>query len=152
MFRKFAKAALSCLICTISTAAGAQDDLLWREVDPENLVFMELPAGTVAIELNPVFASRTSAQFRELVGETPMHYVTRWRMNSAMTAGLHHGWRRRGRPPRFFPVSEQMSTADRAAGAALIAAAAGTVLAMAHHPTGAHGGVTAGSATTIGPC
>ena len=33
-----------------------------------------------------------------------------------------------------------MSTADRAAGAALIAAAAGTVLAMAHHPSGAHGG------------
>ena len=33
-----------------------------------------------------------------------------------------------------------MSTADRIAGAALLASAAGTVLAMAHHPTGLHGG------------
>lgn len=30
--------------------------------------------------------SAFAAQFRELVGETPMHYVTRWRMNSAVTA------------------------------------------------------------------
>ena len=37
-----------------------------------------------------------------------------------------------------------MSTADRTAGAALIAAAAGTVLAMAHHPTGPHGGAIGG--------
>ena len=41
-------------------------------------------------------------------------------------------------------MKEQMSTADRAAGFALIAAAAGTVLAMAHHPTGAHGGAIGG--------
>ena len=35
------------------------------------------------------------------------------------------------------------STGDRAAGLALIAAAAGSVAAMAHHPSGAHGGAGA---------
>lgn len=37
-----------------------------------------------------------------------------------------------------------MSTGDRAAGLALIGAATGTLLAMGHHPTGAHGGALAG--------
>lgn len=67
MSRNLAHAAMICLLHTASFAAVAQDDLLWREVDPENLVFMELPGGSVAIELNPAFAPRTSAQFRELV-------------------------------------------------------------------------------------
>ena len=38
----------------------------------------------------------------------------------------------------------QVSTGDRIAGAALIAGAAASVLAMAHHPVGAHGGGLAG--------
>lgn len=37
-------------------------------------------------------------------------------------------------------MTEQKSTGDRPAGIALIAAAAGTLAAMGHHPTGAHGG------------
>ena len=37
----------------------AQEELLWRQVDPENLVYMELPGGTVTIELNPLFAPKT---------------------------------------------------------------------------------------------
>jgi peptidylprolyl isomerase len=65
MFRKL----IGCLLFTCSTAAVSQDDLLWREVDPDNLAYMELPAGTVAIELNPTFAPKTVAQFRELVRE-----------------------------------------------------------------------------------
>ena len=36
--------------------------------------------------------------------------------------------------------AEGVAPGDRIAGAALIAGAAGSVLAMAHHPTGAHGG------------
>ena len=50
----------------MSGSAFAQEDLVWREVEPENLVFLELPGGTVTIELNPVFAPKTVAQFREL--------------------------------------------------------------------------------------
>jgi len=67
MIRKLAKAASAFLLLTCSTATYSQDDLLWREVDPENLVFMELPGGMVTLELNPVFAPRTTAQVRELV-------------------------------------------------------------------------------------
>jgi len=44
-------------------------DPTWREVDPDNLVFMELHEGQVVIELNPVFAPKTVEQFRRLVQE-----------------------------------------------------------------------------------
>ena len=47
--------------------AFAADEMIWREVEPENLVFMELHEGTVVIELNPVFAPKTVAQFRQLL-------------------------------------------------------------------------------------
>lgn len=67
MFRKAAIAASACALLASAPAAHAQDELLWRQVDPENLVFIELPAGTVTIELNPVFAPETVAQFRDLV-------------------------------------------------------------------------------------
>jgi peptidylprolyl isomerase len=42
------------------------DDVLWRELDPEYTVFMELQHGTVVIELNPVFAPKTVKRFRKL--------------------------------------------------------------------------------------
>jgi peptidylprolyl isomerase len=41
--------------------------MLWRYIEPENTVFMELPQGRVIIELNPVFAPKTVAQFQRLV-------------------------------------------------------------------------------------
>jgi len=45
------------------------DDPTWREVEPENLVFMDLHEGQVVIELNPTFAPKTVKQFRRLVQE-----------------------------------------------------------------------------------
>jgi peptidylprolyl isomerase len=48
-------------------SAAADSEPLWREVDPENLVFMELQEGQVVIELNPLFAPATVEQFRRLV-------------------------------------------------------------------------------------
>ncbi len=45
----------------------AAEDMLWREVDPENTVFMDLAQGRVVIELNPTFAPKTVAQFKRLV-------------------------------------------------------------------------------------
>lgn len=44
-------------------------EITWREVSPENLVFMELQEGQVVIELNPLFAPRTVSQFKRLVAE-----------------------------------------------------------------------------------
>lgn len=67
MFRKLANTALGFLVFTCSAAAVSQEELLWREVDPDNLALMELPGGTVTIELNPAFAPRTVDQFRDLV-------------------------------------------------------------------------------------
>lgn len=42
-------------------------DPTWREVEPDNLVFIELFEGEVVLELNPKFAPKTVAQFRKLV-------------------------------------------------------------------------------------
>ncbi|NIP19053.1 MAG: peptidylprolyl isomerase [Xanthomonadales bacterium] len=64
---------LRALILAAALAGGgtvtAQEDMLWREVDPGNTVNMELDVGTVIIELNPVFAPGTVEQFKRLVGE-----------------------------------------------------------------------------------
>jgi peptidylprolyl isomerase len=51
----------------LPTLAPAADDMTWREVDPDKLVFMDLYEGRVAIELNPLFAPKTVKQFRKLV-------------------------------------------------------------------------------------
>ena len=55
---------LSLACSNISLAA---EELLWRQVDPENTVFMELPQGRVVMELNPGFAPKTVAQFKRLI-------------------------------------------------------------------------------------
>jgi len=55
------------LIGLLPLFANAADDLIWREVNPDNLVIMELVEGRVAIELNPLFAPKTVRQFRKLV-------------------------------------------------------------------------------------
>lgn len=49
--------------------ARAADELVWREVNPEQLVVLEMTEGRVVIELNPRFAPRTVKQFRKLVAD-----------------------------------------------------------------------------------
>jgi peptidylprolyl isomerase len=57
-------------ITALAPAVFAADpEPVWREVDPENLVFMELHEGRVVVELNPTFAPATVKQFRRLVRE-----------------------------------------------------------------------------------
>ena len=48
-------------------SAFAADGPVWREVDPDRLVFVETTAGDFAIELNPMFAPATVRQFDRLV-------------------------------------------------------------------------------------
>ncbi|MBT8048507.1 MAG: peptidylprolyl isomerase [Xanthomonadales bacterium] len=57
----------ACLVGLPPAVAGAAEDIIWRQVQPENLVFMELPEGRVTLELNPRFAPQTVQQFRKLV-------------------------------------------------------------------------------------
>jgi peptidylprolyl isomerase len=57
------------LMGLLPIGAMAAKDPTWREVEPDNLVFVELFEGEVVIELNPQFAPRTVSQFRKLVQE-----------------------------------------------------------------------------------
>jgi peptidylprolyl isomerase len=66
---KFTASAIAFLMSLAPLLASAADELIWREVEPENLVFMELLEGRVTIELNPLFAPKTVQQFRQLVQE-----------------------------------------------------------------------------------
>ena len=59
---------LTCLLTgALCTGAAQAEDPTWRQVAPENLVFMDLQHGQVVIELNPAFAPKTVKQFRHLV-------------------------------------------------------------------------------------
>jgi cyclophilin family peptidyl-prolyl cis-trans isomerase len=51
----------------ISIPSIAKEEVLWRQVAPANTVVMDLDEGRVVIELNPVFAPHTVAQFKRLV-------------------------------------------------------------------------------------
>src|SRR5437868_2480916 len=66
---------LSLLAMFFSLGAAAQGLLGdspaadWRALDPENTLYVELPAGRVVIELAPSFAPANVAQVRKLVRE-----------------------------------------------------------------------------------
>jgi peptidylprolyl isomerase len=78
-------AALLALVATLPAAAARAADLPprptvadivkasqpsdWRALDPENTLYMELPAGRVVIELAPDFAPNTAANIRALARE-----------------------------------------------------------------------------------
>lgn len=61
--------ALAFLLAAGAGTPGAADELGWRQVPPDNLVFVELQEGQVVIELAPGFAPKTVDQFRRLVRE-----------------------------------------------------------------------------------
>jgi len=60
---------LAVLCALISTGLRAAGEPSWRELNPENTVFVEMPAGLVIIELNPAFAPETVKQFKQLAGD-----------------------------------------------------------------------------------
>ena len=60
---------LAILCALISTGLQAAGKPTWRELNPENTVFVEMPAGLVIIELNPAFAPETVKQFKQLAGD-----------------------------------------------------------------------------------
>jgi peptidylprolyl isomerase len=60
---------LAILCALISTGLQAAGAPTWRELNPENTVFVEMPEGLVIIELNPSFAPETVKQFKQLAGD-----------------------------------------------------------------------------------
>jgi peptidylprolyl isomerase len=55
------------MVLAVSSSSFAADEMVWREIDPENIVVMSLPHGELVIELNPLFAPKTIHQFKRLV-------------------------------------------------------------------------------------
>jgi peptidylprolyl isomerase len=60
---------LAVLCALVSSGLRAAAEPTWRELNPENTVFVEMPAGLVIIELSPVFAPETVKQFKQLAGD-----------------------------------------------------------------------------------
>jgi peptidylprolyl isomerase len=60
---------LTAFVFTATWSANvlAAKEMLWRKVEAENTVYMELQEGRVIIELNPLFAADTVAHFQRLV-------------------------------------------------------------------------------------
>ena len=77
MKRALALTALALAACTsvpasvaeAPAAPAAEAAPAWRPVAPENLILLEVPTGTVAIELFPEAAPAHVAQLRRLVSE-----------------------------------------------------------------------------------
>ena len=63
------RALFTALLLTGLPGLALAVDPTWREVEPDNLVFMDLYEGQVVIELNTDFAPKTVEQFRRLVQE-----------------------------------------------------------------------------------
>ena len=55
------------VLLTAPISVPAQDDLIWNPLDPGNTVYLQIPEGTVVIELNPTFAPKTVKQFKALL-------------------------------------------------------------------------------------
>ena len=60
---------LAMLCALISTGLRAAGEPSWRELNPENTVFVEMSGGLAVIELNPAFAPETVKQFKLLAGD-----------------------------------------------------------------------------------
>ena len=58
------------VICVLtSSGSRAAEEPIWRELNPENTIFVEMLKGLVVIELNPTFAPETVKQFKQLAGD-----------------------------------------------------------------------------------
>jgi peptidylprolyl isomerase len=58
---------LGLLLGISAPSLQAQDGLTWRQVAPENLVFIGMREGEIVLELNPTFAPKAAAHFRQKV-------------------------------------------------------------------------------------
>ena len=55
------------IISLLVTSAHAQNELIWRKLDPQDTVYMQIGEGLVVFELNPLFAPKTVKQFKQLL-------------------------------------------------------------------------------------
>ena len=86
MNRKSRLWALTLVLGLLPGLTLAADDIIWRQVDPDNLVFIDLIEGEVALELNPLFAPETVKQFRKLVKDQFYHGLSFYRVIDGFVA------------------------------------------------------------------
>jgi len=86
MNRKLRLWALTLVLGLLPGLTLAADDIIWRQVDPDNLVFIDLIEGEVALELNPLFAPETVKQFRKLVKDQFYHGLSFYRVIDGFVA------------------------------------------------------------------
>ena len=65
----FLSLALALGLSLAPLTASAAGEPVWRTVDPDRLVFVEIQEGRFVIELNPMFAPKTVRQFKSLVDD-----------------------------------------------------------------------------------
>jgi peptidylprolyl isomerase len=58
---------MAVLATVFALSAAAEEDMRWREVPIENVVYLELQDGVIVLELNPAFAPKTVERFKQLV-------------------------------------------------------------------------------------
>ena len=88
VYRTFCRPLLTLLIAfvAVSSSAIAQDNLIWRPLDPDNTVYLQMQEGTVVIELNPAFAPTTVRQFKSLLGEQYYRGISFYRVIDGFVA------------------------------------------------------------------
>ena len=72
MRNRFSKVSLAFFLLAATILSGslsAQEELVWRQLDPSNTVYVDTTEGRIIFELNPAFAPVTVAQFRKLARE-----------------------------------------------------------------------------------
>jgi peptidylprolyl isomerase len=65
--RRWQRLLLTVAAICLPLAAAAQEEMLWREVPLDNVVYVELQDGIFVLELNPAFAPKTVKVFKRLV-------------------------------------------------------------------------------------
>lgn len=66
MRRVCAAVLIASWVLALATPVVAQEGMVWRKVDPANLVFIGMTEGEIVLELNPAFAPKTVERFKAL--------------------------------------------------------------------------------------
>jgi peptidylprolyl isomerase len=93
-------------------SAAAQEGVTWRQVPPENLVFIGMREGEIVLELNPTFAPQTVARFRQKVRDGFFRGMSFYRVIEGFVAQAGPGGDIPVDEEDFLPAEFQLSRGD----------------------------------------